>query len=65
MYVLLFYFISVGYCVWRLSKTWKKNDLGGGLGISPATDMMMVVFLAPFLMIVDASIIWYNRLFKK
>lgn len=63
--MILFYLISVIYCVWRLSKTWNKNNLGGGLGISPASDMLMVIILAPLLMVVDIVLIWYNKLFKK
>lgn len=65
MVLLIFYFLSIAYCVWKLSKTWEKNNLGGGLGISPGLDMLAVAMLAPVLAVADIVITLYNRYFKR
>jgi hypothetical protein len=36
----------------------------GGLGISPGLDTLAILFLAPFLMLVDATLTWI-RLYKE
>jgi hypothetical protein len=56
-----FYVISVIHCIWKLSKSWEKNSLGYGLGISPGLDLLMVILLAPLLMIVDIIVTWINK----
>lgn len=52
------YILSMVYCLIQLRKRHEKNDLGGGIGISPGLDTIMVVLLAPILTVVDVSLTW-------
>lgn len=53
-----YYVISVFYCLYQLSKRWKKDVMPGGLGITPALDSVMVLFIGPVLAPVDFCITW-------
>ena len=58
-----FYAVSVLYCFVQLSKRWNRDAMPGGLGISPGLDTLAILFLAPFLMLVDATLTWV-KLYK-
>ena len=58
------YIASMIYCIIKLQKRYQNLDLGGGIGMSPGLDIIMVVLLAPFLTIVDVSLTWI-RLYKE
>ena len=58
-----FYVVSVIYCLVQVSKRWNKDAMPGGLGISPGLDTLAILFLAPFLMLVDATLTWV-KLYK-
>jgi hypothetical protein len=60
----IIYIACVIYCLHKLTKRHQKNDLGGGIGISPGLDTLMVVLLAPFLTLVDVSLTWI-RIYKE
>lgn len=60
----IIYIASMIYCLHKLMKRHQKNDLGGGIGISPGLDTLMVVILAPFLTLVDVSLTWI-RIYKE
>jgi hypothetical protein len=58
-----YYVISVFYCIYQLSKRWKQSIMPGGLGVTPALDTVMVLFIGPFLAPVDFFLTWV-RLYK-
>ena len=59
------YVVSVIYCFYQLVKRYKATDLrGGGLDSAPGLDAIMVIFLAPFLAVVDVTLTWI-RLYKE
>ena len=60
----IIYLASVAYCLYQLSKRYNKTNLGGGIGMSPGLDSIMVVLLAPLLAIVDVSLTWI-RIYKE
>lgn len=53
-----FYAVSVVYCFIQVSKRWRQDAMPGGLGINPGLDTLAILFLAPFLMLVDATLTW-------
>ncbi len=59
-----FYVVSVIYCFIQVSKRWRRDAMPGGLGISPGLDTLAILFLAPFLMLVDAILTWI-KLYKE
>ena len=59
-----FYVVSVIYCFFQIAKRWNKDAMAGGLGISPGLDSLAILFLAPFLMLVDVTLTWI-RLYKE
>jgi hypothetical protein len=59
-----FYVVSLIYCFIQISKRWNRDAMTGGLGISPGLDTLAILFLAPFLMLVDATLTWI-RLYKE
>jgi hypothetical protein len=61
---LIIYIFSAIYCIYKLNKRYQKTDLGGGIGVSPGLDTIMVVLLAPFLMVVDVALSWI-RIYKE
>ena len=60
----IIYLLSVVYCIIKLQKRYEKISLGGGIGVSPGLDVLMVVLLAPMLMAVDVALTWI-RLYKE
>jgi hypothetical protein len=54
----IIYLLSAAYCIYQLNKRYQKTDLGGGIGVSPGLDTIMVVLLAPLLTLVDVSLTW-------
>jgi hypothetical protein len=60
----IIYLLSAAYCIYKLNKRYQKTDLGGGIGISPGLDTIMVVVLAPILAVVDVSLTWI-RIYKE
>ena len=60
----LLYLASMVYCIIKLQQRYEKTSLGGGIGVSPGLDVLMVVALAPILTIVDVSLTWI-RLYKE
>ena len=59
------YVASVLYCFYQLIKRYKATDLrGGALDAAPALEGVMVIFLAPFLAVVDVTLTWI-RLYKE
>ena len=59
-----FYVVSLIYCFIQISKRWNRDAMTGGLGISPGLDTLAILFLAPFLMLVDATLTWI-KLYKE
>ena len=53
MLLFAFYLISVLYCLWRIFKRYNKSSLDGIVGVTPALDTLIILFLAPLFMIVD------------
>jgi hypothetical protein len=60
---LTYYLICVVYCVYQLSKRWRRDATAGGLGITPGLDMIAVLMLAWVLAPIDAFLTWV-RLYK-
>jgi len=59
------YVISVIYCFYQLVKRYMATDLrGGGLDSAPGLDAVMVLFIAPFLAVVDITLTWI-KLYKE
>ncbi len=58
-----YYVISVFYCIYQLSKRWKQSIMPGGLGVTPALDTIMVLFIGPFLAPIDFFLTWV-RIYK-
>lgn len=63
-YFITYYLICVAYCVYQLSKRWRKDVMAGGLGITPGLDMLAVLVMAWVLAPVDATLTWI-RLYKE
>lgn len=59
-----YYVISVFYCIYQLSKRWRQSIMPGGLGVTPALDTVMVLFIGPFLAPVDFFLTWV-KLYKE
>jgi len=60
---LTYYLICIVYCVYQLSKRWRRDVTAGGLGITPGMDIIAVLMMAWVLAPVDASLTWI-RLYK-
>jgi hypothetical protein len=60
----IIYILCVIYCLYQLQKRYRKQDLGGGIGVSPGLDVIMVIMLAPFLTLVDVTLTWI-RIYKE
>ena len=54
----IFYCLCMIYCLYKLLQRYEKSHLGGGIGVSPGLDVLMVLALAPFLTLVDVSLTW-------
>lgn len=61
---LTYYLVCVVYCVYQLSKRWRRDVMPGGLGITPGMDMIAVLMMAWVLAPVDATLTWI-RLYKE
>jgi len=59
------YVVSVIYCFYQLIKRYNATNLrGGGLDAAPGLDAVMVLFIAPFLAVVDITLTWI-KLYKE
>ena len=61
---LTIHIISIIYCFYRLAKRYQKIENPGMIGVTPGFDAVMVVFVAPFLALVDIALTWI-RLYKE
>jgi len=60
-WIWLVWLVSIAYCIYRLSKRYKKSSLDGITGYQPGLDMLAVLVMAPVLMIVDMIVNLYRH----
>lgn len=56
---------SIVYCIWKLSKRYKKSSLDGITGYQPGLDLLAVLVLGPVLAVGDIIVNSYRYLKKK
>ena len=61
---LTYYLICLAYCIYQLSKRWRRDVMDGGLGITPGLDLLMVMVMAWVLAPVDIALTWI-RLYRE
>jgi len=55
----LIYIVSITYCIWRMSKGYKKAyGAGNPIGPTPGLETLFIIPFAPFLAVIDASLTW-------
>jgi len=59
------YIVSIAYCIWRMSKGYKR-DFGSGnpIGPTPGLETLFIIPFAPVLAALDISLTWI-RLIKE
>ena len=53
------YIISITYCIYKMYKSYSKND--DPLYASPALETLAILVMAPVLMAVDVSFTWVRK----
>jgi len=61
---LVFYLVSLAYCVWRMTRSYMKSHGNNVIGSSPGLETLAIIALAPVMMVVDVSLIWI-RIYKE
>lgn len=64
-WMIIAYLASLVYCIWRLSKRYKKSSLDGITGYQPGLDLLAVLVLGPVLAVGDIIVNSYRYLKKK
>ena len=59
-----YYVICIAYCFFQVSKSWRKNGLEGGLGITPGMDSIMILLLGWVLAPID-FFLTFTRLYSE
>ena len=57
--ILTIYILSIVYCIYKMYKSYSKND--DPLYASPALETMAILVMAPVLMAVDVSFTWIRK----
>ena len=57
--ILTIYILSIVYCIYKMYKSYSKND--DPLYASPALETMAILVMAPVLMAVDVSFTWVRK----
>lgn len=53
------YIVSITYCIWRMSKGYKKSfGEGNPIGPTPGLETLFILPFAPVLAVLDISISW-------
>ena len=56
------YIISISYCIWKMSKGYKRNfGKGNPIGPTPGLETLFILPFAPVLAVVDVSLTWIRR----
>jgi len=59
------YIISIAYCVWRMSKGYKRTfGENNPIGPTPGLETIFILCFAPVLAVVDITLTWV-RVFKE
>jgi trehalose utilization protein len=55
---LVFYLISVFYCIWRMVRSYVKRNGGDVAYTTPGLETLAIIVMAPVLMVVDVTLTW-------
>jgi hypothetical protein len=56
------YIVSIAYCIWRMSVSYKHHYGNSPIGPTPGLETLFILPFAPLLAAVDASITWIRLL---
>ncbi len=62
-WIWLVWIVSIAYCIYKLSKRYKKSSLDGITGYQPGLDLLAIIVIGPILAIADIVVDIY-RYFK-
>ena len=55
------YIVSISYCIWRMSKGYKKTfGEGNPIGPTPGLETLFILPFAPVLAVLDISLTWFK-----
>ena len=56
------YIISIAYCIWRMSKSYKKAfGENNPIGPTPGLETIFILCFAPVLAVVDITLTWIRK----
>lgn len=55
---LVFYLISVFYCIWRMVRSYLKKNGQDVAYTTPGLETLAIIVMAPVLMVVDVTLTW-------
>ena len=57
------YVISIAYCIWRMTKGYKKSfGDGNPIGPTPGMETLFILCFAPILAAVDITLTWIRKI---
>jgi hypothetical protein len=57
------YLISIAYCIWRMTKGYKKSfGDGNPIGPTPGMETLFILCFAPILAAVDITLTWIRKI---
>lgn len=54
--MLYYYLLTLAYCIYMSIRKWNRDVMGGGLGISPGLDSIMIVLMCWVLAPIDVAL---------
>lgn len=56
------YIVSVIYCIWRMTKGYKRTfGSGNPIGPTPGLETIFIIVFAPVLAVVDITLTWIGK----